>query len=421
MNSEFFDIVVIGAGPAGLMAAYRAAGNSTKVLLLEKMEKPARKLRITGKGRCNITNTKTEEEFIKNVFPDHRFFKPAFKNFSNNDLVKFLNRIGLDTVEERGSRVFPVSQKAWDVADILVAETEKKAEIRCKSKVTKLHCENNLITGLEYEHNGQLRTIKAEAYIIATGGISYPSTGSTGDGYIWAKQTGHGITPTRPSLTGLELDNYNPVKVALRNVELSLVVDGGVKQKEFGEMEFNEYGIDGPIVLKISRNAVDALLANKKTNISLNLKPALTKEQLNNRINRELKEIGNGKTTDLLKKILPLALIFPFIEKIKISANKNLYELKNADIEKIISGLTSLKYEVSGFRPFKEAIITAGGVNLNDINFKTMQSKHIKNLFFAGEVIDLDANTGGYNLQIAFSTGYLAGQNANKLILQQSE
>lgn len=411
------DIAVIGGGPAGLIAACKAAEKGAKVVLLEKMEKPARKLRITGKGRCNITNTKPEEEFLKNIFPDNRFFKPAFKNFTNTDLVKFLNNLGLQTVEERGSRVFPVTQKAWDVAVTLVNYVEGKASIECKAKVIKLIIEEGIIKNLVYEQNGHQTELAAKAYIIATGGVSYPLTGSTGDGYAWAEQTGHSIVPVRPSLTGLELENYNPVKgLSLKNVELSLIIDGGVVQKEFGEMEFTDYGIDGPIVLKISRNAIDALNAGKLASISINFKPALSKEQLINRIKKEITEVNNGKFTDLMKTLLPLAIINTFIEYTKIPANKNLKDLKSADIDKVAESLFSLKYKLSGYRSFNEAIVTAGGVSLKDINFKTMQSKLIKNLFFAGEVIDLDANTGGYNLQIAFSTGFLAGISAAKYV-----
>ncbi|MDR1582272.1 MAG: NAD(P)/FAD-dependent oxidoreductase [Prevotellaceae bacterium] len=409
-----FDIVVVGAGAAGLMATIAAVGKGAKVLLLEKMEKPARKLRITGKGRCNITNIKPEEDFLKNIFPDSRFFKPSFKNFSNTDLVKFLNSTGLETVEERGGRVFPASQKSRDVADVLVKEAEKKATVICKAKVLQLFTENGAVTGLRYEHHEKLIDIYVRAVILATGGLSYPLTGSTGDGYELARRTGHNIVPLRPSLTGLELKDYEAIDVALKNVELSLVVDGGIVQKEFGEMEFTRYGIDGPIVLKISRNAISAIMKNKKVAVQINFKPALNRQQLINRIEREILYLQNGYITDLLKKLLPASFVIPFIKKIQILANRKLTDLKSSDREKIVNGLFSFNCPISGFRPFSEAIVTAGGISLQEINSKTMCSTLIKNLFFAGEIIDLDANTGGYNLQIAFSTGYLAGQNAVK-------
>ncbi|MDR1593048.1 MAG: NAD(P)/FAD-dependent oxidoreductase [Prevotellaceae bacterium] len=414
---ETFDIVVVGAGPAGLMATVAAAGKGAKVLLLEKMEKPARKLRITGKGRCNITNIRPEEEFLKNIFPDSRFFRPSFRNFSNSDLVKFLNSAGLDTVEERGGRVFPASQKSWDVADVLVKEAEKKATVICKAKVLRLFTEDNTVTGLCYEHHGRQVNISARAIIVATGGLSYPLTGSTGDGYEFARNAGHSIVQPRPSLTGLELKDYEAIDVSLKNVEISLVVDGGVVQKEFGEMEFTGYGIDGPVVMKISRNAVNAIVDGKKVAVQINLKPALNRQQLINRIEREITSLSNGYISDLLTKLLPVSLVVSFVKKIQIAANRKLADFKSSDMEKIVNGLFSLKYPVSGFRPFNEAIVTAGGINLQEINSKTMCSTLIKNLFFAGEIIDLDANTGGYNLQIAFSTGYLAGIMAIKIVI----
>jgi predicted Rossmann fold flavoprotein len=410
-----FDTVIVGAGPAGLVAAVAAAATGAKVLLLEKMEKPARKLRITGKGRCNITNIKPADEFLSNIFPDSRFFKPTFKNFSNTDLVKFLNLIGLDTVEERGGRVFPASQKSWDVAEALVKEAEKKATVICHAKVSELLIDDGAVKGLCYEHRGKLINISAGAVIVATGGLSYPLTGSTGDGYEFARQAGHQIVPLRPSLTGLNLKDYEAISLSLKNTELSLIVDGGAVQKEFGEMEFTGYGISGPTVLKISRNTVDAVRANKKVEVQINFKPALNRQQLINRIDREILSIPNTCVADLLKRLLPSALAIPFARKIKISANRKLSEFSNIDREKIVNGLMSAKYSVSGYRPFEEAIVTAGGVSLHEINPKTMCSTLVKNLFFAGEIIDLDANTGGYNLQIAFSTGYMAGQNAGKL------
>jgi predicted Rossmann fold flavoprotein len=411
---KIFHIVIVGAGPAGLIATIAAAEKGAKVLLLEKMEKPARKLRITGKGRCNITNIKPEDDFLPNIFPDSRFFKPSFRNFSNTDLIKYLNSTGLDTVEERGGRVFPASQKSYDVAEVLVKEAEKKATVICRAKVSELFMEQYLITGLCYVHHGKQTNISSHAVIVATGGLSYPLTGSTGDGYNFARRAGHTVAPLRPSLTGLELKNYETINVALRNVELSLTVDGGLVQKEFGEMEFTEYGIDGPIVLKISRNAINAIVANKKVGIQINFKPALNQQQLINRIERDISSLPNGYAMDLLKQLLPSSLVISFLKKIQISANKKLTAFNTSDIDKIVNGLFALKYHVSGFRSFDEAIVTSGGICLQEINSKTMCSLFVKNLFFAGEIVDLDANTGGYNLQIAFSTGYLAGQSAAK-------
>ncbi|MDR0558631.1 MAG: NAD(P)/FAD-dependent oxidoreductase [Prevotellaceae bacterium] len=409
-------VVIAGGGPAGLMAAIRAAEKNANVTILEKMEKPARKLRITGKGRCNITNTKPEDDFLENIFPDARFFRPSFGNFSNLDLIDFLNNAGLTTVEERGCRVFPASQKAWDVAEVLLKKVRERCRIECKAKVTGLDIENRTVKTLYYEQYGQELKISGDAFIIATGGISYPLTGSTGDGYEWAQQTGHKIVPLRPSLTGLELNGYSEIKnCMLKNVELSLLVDNRTVKKEFGEMNFTKYGIDGPIVLKVSRNAVDAVLANKKVEILINLKPALSEEQLVKRIDRDTVSCSDMRFFDMLKNLLPAPLIDLFLKKTAIPAKKQLKDLNSLEIEKLITNLVSLKFAVKGYRPFSEAIVTAGGIDLKDVNRKTMRSKHIDNLFFAGEILDLDANTGGYNLQIAFSTGYLAGEKAAAL------
>jgi predicted Rossmann fold flavoprotein len=336
-------------------------------------------------------------------------------------LVELLNAAGLDTVEERGGRIFPASQKSWDVAEILVKEAKTKSSVICHAKVVELFIEQGVVTELAYERHGERTTISVQALILATGGLSYPLTGSTGDGYEFARRAGHNIVDLRPSLTGLELKNYETIDVELKNVELSLVVDGDVIQKEFGEMEFNEYGINGPVVLKISRNAVDAIRANRRVTVSVNFKPALNRQQLFDRIERDIRVVQNGTVDALLRRLLPSAIVMPFITKITVATNRRVNDLCLSDKEKIVNALSAFKYYVSGFRPFKEAIVTAGGIDLHEINAKTMRSTLIKNLFFAGELVDLDANTGGYNLQIAFSTGYLAGQNAAKSIQKNDE
>jgi predicted Rossmann fold flavoprotein len=416
MNSSF-DIAVIGAGAAGLMSAYKASDAGASVLLLEKMEKPARKIRISGKGRCNITNIKPEDEFLQNIYPNPRFFRPSFRNFSNTQLVDFLNSAGLPTVTERGGRVFPASQDAWDVAETLIKALGKKVTVECHAKVTALHFdrEQRIFKSLDCEKDRCRTKISAKACILATGGRSYPLTGSTGDGYAWAEQAGHTIVATRPSLTGLVLDNcLNTGKLTMRNVELSLLVDGSTVQSEFGEMEFTDDGISGPIVLKISRRAVDALIAGKKTGVKINFKPALNARQLDDRIQRELSVAADNATVvDLLKTLLPSTLVRPFINCAGLP-DRLLRDLRPDRRKRIIEALTALHFNVSGYRPFSEAIVTAGGVSLNEVNPKTLCSKIISNLFFAGEILDLDANTGGYNLQIAFSTGYLAGLQAAK-------
>lgn len=415
-----YNCIIIGSGPAGLLAAITAS-KAGKVLLIEKMEKTARKLRITGKGRCNITNTKPIDEFLKKVYPNSRFLKPALKNLTNNNLLKFINEIGVPTVVERGDRVFPASQKAWDVANALTNEAlQKGVEIIYHTKVTQLICINNQITNVVCETKQGTKQFETHTVVIATGGLSYPATGSTGDGYQFAQTLGHTVTPLRPSLTAIETesadDRLNGLE--LKNVELSVWFDGNCKDKEFGEMMFTDFGVDGAIVLRMSRTIVDALIANKKVELRLDLKPALTDEQLKLRIKREIDQLPpNTSISLLLAKLLPQQLVTPFIEKTKLSAKLPASKLNDNDVKKIIASLKSYSIIATGYQSFNHAIITAGGVSLNEINPKTMQSKLIDNLYFAGEVIDLDADTGGYNLQIAFSTGYLAGLSAANYIL----
>ncbi|MDR1170725.1 MAG: aminoacetone oxidase family FAD-binding enzyme, partial [Prevotellaceae bacterium] len=363
MNTSF-DIIVVGAGPAGLMAAITAGEHGASVMALEKMERPARKLGITGKGRCNITNIKPEEEFLENIFPNPHFFRPAFRNFSNTDLVEYLNRIGLETVEERGGRVFPASQHSRDVVDVLVKEADKRAAIVRNSRVVEMITEQDSVTELRYYHHGKYVKASSRAVILATGGLSYPLTGSTGDGYEFARHAGHTIVPMQPSLTGLVLKDYEQINASLKNVELSLVIDGGVVQREFGEMQFTEYGINGPTVLTVSRNAVNAVMKNKKVEMQINLKPALKRQQLINRIEREILSSPDGYVTDLMKKLLPVALVAPFIKKNSLPANRKLSGFNSTDMEKTVNGLFSFKYPVISFRHFNEAIVTSGGVSL---------------------------------------------------------
>lgn len=412
------DVIVIGAGPAGLLAAGFAAEEGANVLLLEKMEKPGRKLRITGKGRCNITNTKQWHEFVEHLHPSPRFLKPAFVNFSNAQTIEFLEKIGLPLVVERGDRVFPASQQAQDVADALVKWVrEKGVEIRCGAEVQRLITSGNHVTGVEVKENTNTRELTAKAVVLATGGLSYPATGSTGDGYRMAKETGHIVTNLRPSLVALDIANY-PKKLnglELRNVSLALVIDGDVCDEEFGEMSFTETGVDGAIVLRLSRRAVDALLQKQQVELQLNLKPSLSAKQLHDRITREIEELGNAPAAALARKLMPAALIETFLSKAGIPNQKNISEFSENDISAMIATLHEWTFYVSGFQGYERAVVTAGGVSLKEVDNKTMCSSKIDNLFFAGELLDLDGDTGGYNLQIAFSTGCLAGKEAARI------
>ncbi|MDR1552946.1 MAG: NAD(P)/FAD-dependent oxidoreductase [Prevotellaceae bacterium] len=406
---QTYDLIIIGAGAAGLLGAGTAAEKGLKVLLIEKMEKPARKIRISGKGRCNITNTKQHDDFLSHVYPDSRFLNPALRNFSNFKTIEFFNSLGLKTVTERGERVFPESGKAWDVAECLIKWAKKTGtEIICNAKVKSLNIENDKICSVNVDFGNCEKIIEAKYFLIATGGISYPLTGSTGDGYTFAKQAGHTVTDLRPSLVPLKIKNHNTQlnKLQLKNVSLSLYVDGNYIDDEFGEIEFNKTGITGALTLRLSRKAVGAVIAKKHAELRLDLKPALNCEQLKNRIAREMQTVKTNHA--LLCKLLPQQMLAVFAEKANIKLQNR---ITDTDVEKIINSLKNITFDVSGFNGFDEAIVTAGGVSLKEIDSKTMKSKIMKNLYFAGEIIDLDAGTGGYNLQIAFSTARLAAQS----------
>ncbi len=411
-----FDLIIIGAGAAGVVAAGRAASLGAEVLLLEKMEKPLRKLRISGKGRGNITNMKPLEEFLQKVYPNSNFLRPAFSQLFNNQLVELINKVGVSTVVERGERVFPASQKAWDVAEGLQKWAKRSgAEMLCSARVTAINRNENGIFEVEFEHKGGEYEEKSKAVLIATGGASYPATGSTGDGYEFAKQLGHSIVPIRPSLVPIEVEGFERYQLAdivMRNVRLSVLADGEKIDEEFGELMLTKFGVSGAIVLRMSRNIVDAFRAKRKVELLLDWKPALSETQLKNRLARELQSAEVQTVGALLRKLMPSPLIAFFAEKAGVQARAKISE---NDKEKIVNGLKCCKLQVFGYRPFTEAIVTAGGVSLDEVDERTMQSKLVPGLYFAGELLDLDADTGGYNLQIAFSTGWLAGSMAHGL------
>ncbi len=410
---QAFDLIVIGAGAAGVVAAGRVASLGADVLLLEKMEKPLRKLRISGKGRGNITNMKPLEEFLQKVYPNGNFLRPAFKQLFNKELIDLINKSGVPTVLERGDRVFPASQKAWDVAEGLQKWAKRNgAETLCKAKVTAVNRTSDGLFEVEFEHDGNEYVEQSRAVLIATGGASYPATGSTGDGYEFAKQLGHTVVPIRPSLVPIEIEGFERYKfddISMRNVRLSVVANGEKVDEEFGELVLMDFGISGPITLRMSRNIVDAFRAKKKVELHLDWKPALSKIQLQNRLERELQNPEVQTVGALLRKLMPTPLIAFFAEKSGLQMRAKISE---NDREKIVNGLKCCKLQVFGHRPFTEAIVTAGGVSLGEVDENTMQSKLVPGLYFAGELLDLDADTGGYNLQIAFSTGWLAGSMA---------
>jgi hypothetical protein len=411
---EHREVIVIGAGAAGMMAAITAARGGAKVTLIEKMEKAGRKIRITGKGRCNITNTKSWQEFSTHLHPNSRFLKHAFYSFDNTETVKFFEEIGLKTVIERGDRVFPLSGIASDVVDSLVNEINKlNIKVLYNTNVKDIDLTEGNIRSITAISNGKRISLMADAFIIASGGLSYPLTGSTGDGYKFAEKCGHKITECFPSLTALMPVGYSSelIGLQLKNCEITLIAGKDMVQKEMGDLDFTNNGIEGSIGYKISRKAVKTLISGGKCSVSIDLKPAIDIETLKKRIEKEITELRGPFTSLLLQKLLPSQAIRPFMEMNNLSSDINKL-LRSLDISGLAEILKNWQMDIDSFTSYERAVITAGGVSLDEIISKNMKSRLVQNLWFAGEVIDLDGDTGGYNLQIAFSTGFLAGKSA---------
>lgn len=412
---EGYDVIVIGAGAAGMMAAGTAARSGKRVLLLEKMEKSGRKVRISGKGRCNLTNARPPEEFLQHVRTNADFFEVAFAEFNNKATIRFFERMGVKLDIERGERVFPKSGKAWDVANALLeycVENGVKIEYNCR--VQEVLTAAGKVYGVKYMNKrGFSRKEEAPAIIVCTGGVSYPGTGSTGDGYLFAADLGHTVEPVRPSLTPLKSSHAQVKymdKLLLRNVRVKLFVDGEEVREEFGEIGFSERGIEGAVALRVSRDAVDALIDEKRVKLVVDLKPGLTEEMLRDRIERELQEMQPDEFfSELLRKLVPKPLVLPIANELDIHSRNYIRKLTEAEKERLIKLLKGFVFPITDYAPFPYAVVTAGGVRCDEVNKYTMESLKVKGLYFAGEVLDLDANTGGYNLQIAFSTGRLAG------------
>ena len=435
---ESVDVIVIGAGAAGLMAACGAARTADcKVVVLEKMPRPGRKIMITGKGRCNFTNAKPWNEFSQHVHPKPNFLKPSFYNLTSDKMIDFLAEQGMESVVERGDRAFPASHLASDVVDALLRAAEGAgAEVLCGKEVKEiLRCAQDDMEAQGYT----VKCADGSAYsckklIVCTGGLSYPKTGSTGDGYKWAAEMGHSIKTLFPSLTAIVPKGYKVTTVSkghidrstprseigemlcgnqLKNVGLSLIVDGNTAEDEFGDMDFTDGGIEGPIGFKISRKCVNSIINGSKVFVVIDLKPAVDLEDLTVRINTLWNEIAKDKRSAnklykdrfkvLLTKVLPMQLIPGFIK-----LNPNI------DHKSLPKALKNWKMEIEGYVGYERCVVTAGGVSQEEVSPKTLESKLIPGLYFAGEVLDLDADTGGYNLQAAFSTGYLAGISAAK-------
>ncbi|MDO5436224.1 MAG: NAD(P)/FAD-dependent oxidoreductase [Clostridia bacterium] len=401
------DIIVIGGGAAGMMAAVFAARAGSRVTLLEHNEKLGKKIYITGKGRCNVTNNCDTDEFTRQVARNPRFLYSALSHFSPADMMELLEKAGCPVTVQRGRRVFPATEKASDVTRALSGLLRGSGvEILLNTEVRRILTSDGRVSGVELAGGACMR---ADAVIVATGGKSYPVTGSTGDGYRFAEQAGHTVMPPKPVLSALVAEDSWPCELqglSLRNVTMTVKQGKKTLYTELGEMLFTHFGISGPLTLEASCHLPDDLSA---VQLSIDLKPGLDREQLDARLRREFGENGKKQLRNVMPSLLPgkLAEIFP--DLCGIGADTVCNQITGAQREKILSMLKALPVALRGFRPLDEAIVTRGGVNVKEIDPKTMESKLVGGLYFAGEVIDVDAHTGGYNLQIAFSTGALAG------------
>ena len=445
---EYIDVIVIGGGAAGLMAAAGAAEKGASVVVLEKMSRPGRKIMITGKGRCNFTNLKAWNEFCTHIHPKPNALKPAFYNLTSEKMISYLEYAGMESVVERGDRAFPASHLASDVVDALVrAAEEAGARILCEKEVTSVMSSNPAVMSSEVETSFTITCSDKTSYtckklIICTGGLSYPKTGSTGDGYGWAEKFGHTIKPLFPSLTAIVPARYKITRTVdtpttsrnhihrstplselgkllcgneLKNIQLSINIDGNLVQEEFGDLQFTDGGIEGPVGFKVSRKCVNAIINGGKVTAILDLKPAVEIEDLTVRISTLWNEISKDKRNSsklykdrfkiLLTKLMPMSLIQGFTQM-----------NPNADHKTLAKTLKNWKFDIEGYVGYERCVITAGGVSCEEIAPKTLESKLTPGLYFAGEILDLDADTGGYNLQTAFSTGYLAGISAAKAL-----
>ena len=453
MNQTSAEIIIIGGGAAGLMAAAGAAGFMNekgiegRVLVLEKMQRPGRKIMITGKGRCNFTNLKNWNEFSEHIHPKPGFLKPSFYNLTSEKMIDFLTEQGMESVVERGDRAFPASHLASDVVDALLRAAEGAgAEVLCGKEVKEI-----LRFAKDDKEGFRLECADGSSYacrrlIICTGGLSYPKTGSSGDGYLWAKSFGHSLRPLFPSLTAIVPFGYKDITVSgkgssagkahidrstplsetgnmlcgnqLKNVGLSIVIDGNIAVEEFGDLDFTDGGLEGPIGFKVSRKCVNALMNGSKVMAVIDMKPAVEIEDLQVRIATLWNEIAKDKRSAnklykdrfkiLLTKVLPMQLIPGFVKM-----------NPNADHKSLAKTLKGWKMEIEGYVGYERCVVTAGGISQDDMTPKTLESRLVPGLYFAGEILDLDGDTGGYNLQIAFSTGYLAGTSAARTLISK--
>ena len=415
-------VVVIGGGPAGMMAAISSKETNPKneVTIIEKMNMCGRKLLITGKGRCNITSNLPISDFISNIPGNGKFLYSAFKNYTNEDIIKFLKEQNVETKVERGERVFPVSDKSMDVLQAFLNKIKKlNIKIIYNTEVAEIIVKDNKAIAVKFKDDIEL---KADKIILATGGKSYPKTGSTGDGYKISKKIGHTVTDIKPSLVPLEIKEKNLCKnlqgLSLKNVSMKIFDEDKQKTiyEDFGEMLFTHFGVSGPIILSSSAHLVrykdiENKFADSKIRLFIDFKPALSIEKLDTRIQKDFSELKNKQFKNSLDKLLPKKLIPIIIEKSGIKENTKINEITKEQRQNLVKLLKNFSLTISSFRPIDEAIITSGGINIKEINPSTMESKIVSGLYFAGEIIDVDAYTGGFNLQIAYSTGYFDGKN----------
>lgn len=405
------DVLVIGGGAAGLMAAGTAASRGKSVILIEKNRILGKKLLITGKGRCNITNACEDvETLLENVTVNRSFLYSAFYGFTNEDTIKFFNDLGVETKVERGNRVFPVSDKSQSVVNALIGYAKKNGVRVIHDRVTEiLTNDNNVVCGVKTEKNGK---ISANSVILATGGASYTATGSTGDGYAWASALGHKITDITPSLVPVEVEEkwaYDLMGVSLKNIEITVVNEKSKKiYTDFGELMFAHFGLTGPVILSASAHMRP--MAAGKYKVFLDLKPALDEKTLDTRLLRDFQKYANRDFINSLSELIPQGLINTIVYLSGIDPRKKVNSITKEERKKLVNIIKGIEFNVTDFCPIEQAIITSGGVSVKEIDASTMESRHVKNLYFAGEIIDVDAYTGGFNLQIAFSTGRLAGQ-----------
>lgn len=412
--SKDFDkttVIVVGGGAAGMFAAIFAARNGKKVILLEKNEKLGKKLYITGKGRCNITNACDIEELFQNVVTNQKFLYGSFYSFNNLDVIEFFEELGLKMKIERGNRVFPESDKSSDVIAVLLRELKRlDVDVRYDSEVSEILLKDNTFHGVRIKNNKDI--VLGDKIIIATGGLSYQSTGSTGDGYRFAKEMGHTVTKLFPSLVPMNVEEVDIAQslqgLSLKNIQIRITANKKEIYSDFGELLFTHFGVTGPVILSASSYCIPFMNKNDLI-ISIDLKPALSREQLDARILRDFEEFSNKQYKNALDQLLPRKLIQVIIDLSKIDPDKKVNAITKEERGRILDLLKGLEFKITRLRDYNEAVITKGGVQVKEINPSTMESKLISGVYYAGEVLDLDALTGGFNLQIAWSTAYIAG------------